>query len=274
MASQTRYDLTKPLDQHLLRDASSLVADQLTSTLTAAPDAFPDGDDTAMCDASGGAFNVPLPLGTDDNIGLIFNVYKTDSSSNAAGLVCSGSQTFAPGGGTSLTTTVQGGKVSAFWDGTNWRNANPGSGSGGGSLTIGSSLTIGDGTGSTTVTQSKSNAGTAAYRLAVGATIRGDLALDASENVLLQQRDGSGVVVGALSFNNATGAASFSKALTIASGGLTVSAGGLTISAGGLTVTGTIKPGLPNYADNAAALAGGLVAGDMYRVGADVKVVV
>jgi hypothetical protein len=279
-STQNRLPLSRALADHDQRPAVTLKALQFSDSITASA-AYPSNVDEAKVDATSGAVALTLPAGAPEIIGLPFLALKTDSSANGVSLARAGTDTFA-GGGTSISTTVQNGRVGAYWDGSNWRDffANS-SGSGSGISAGAGSLTIGDGTGSPLVALNKLGTGTAAYQLKVGSVVRGDLQLDASENVLLQQRDAAGAVVGALSFNNASGAASFSKALTIATGGLTITAGGatittggLTISAGGLTVTGTIKPNLPNYADNAAALAGGLVAGDMYRIGADPKVVV
>lgn len=106
----------------------------------------------------------------------------------------------------------------------------------------GGSLAVGDGTGSPTIALSKSPAGAAGLELRVGATVRGKLAIDGGEALKLAQHDAAGAEVGALSFNATTGAASLSKALTIATGGLTVSAGGAAIT-GDSTVTGALTVG-------------------------------
>ena len=128
-ASQTRLPLSSPILQHDGRPASTLVARQFTASLTTSQ-VFPAGKDSALVDATAGAVNVTLPRGSEEIIGLPFWALKTDVSANAAGLVRSGTDTFAPGAGTSITTTVQGAEIGAMWDGTNWR-ALTGSASGG-----------------------------------------------------------------------------------------------------------------------------------------------
>ena len=119
-ASQTRLPLASPLLQHDGRPASTLVARQFTASLTASQ-VFPPGKDAALVDATAGAVNITLPPGSEEIVGLPFYARKTDVSANAVGLVRAGSDTFAPGAGTSITATVQGAEIGAMWDGTNWR---------------------------------------------------------------------------------------------------------------------------------------------------------
>lgn len=127
-------------------------------------------------------------------------------------------------------------------------------------VTFEGAQTVGDGTGSPSLVLSKSNAGTAAIDLRVGSTVRGRLSLDASENVILAVHDSNGDQLGALTL--------------LAAGGGVISAKGVTIGSGGLEIqAGTVKLALTNYADNAAALAGGLVAGNLYRTGGAVMIV-
>ncbi len=129
-------------------------------------------------------------------------------------------------------------------------------------------LTLGDGTGSPALTLNKSDGGTGKLSIKVGSTERARLGLTTGEALELVQNDGSGSEVGKLSFNATTGALTSTKGLTISAGGLTVTDGGLTISAG------AVRLGLTQYADNAAALAGGLVAGDTYILAATKAVTV
>lgn len=102
----------------------------------------------------------------------------------------------------------------------------------------------GDGTGSPVAALSKSDAGTATQEFRVGSTMRARIRLDASENLVISVHATDGTLRGSI-----------------------------TLSGTAISLSGVFKPGLPNYADNAAALAAGLVAGDMYRIGADPKVV-
>lgn len=71
---------------------------------------------------------------------------------------------------------------------------------------------------------------------------------------------------GKLSFSATTGALTSTKGLTISTGGLTVTAGGLTVSAG------TVSIALSNYADDAAAAAGGVPVGGWYRTSGAPKI--
>ncbi len=136
-------------------------------------------------------------------------------------------------------------------------------------------LTLGDGTSSPALTLNKSDGGTGKLSIKVGSTERARLGLTTGEALELVQNDGSGSEVGKLSFNATTGALTSTKGLTISSGGLTVTAGGVTVTAGGLTISaGAVRLGLTQYADNAAALAGGLVAGDTYILAATKAVTV
>ena len=120
--------------------------------------------------------------------------------------------------------------------------------------------TVGDGTGSPVISLSKSNAGTASVDLKVGSTVRGSLRLDASENVVLSVNDSNGDALGTITMLAAGGGVVISKGTTISTGGFEVSAG-------------NIKIPLTNYADNAAALAGGLTAGMLYHTSGAVRVV-
>lgn len=130
MPSQNRRELTKPLLHHEMRDASTLIARQFTEVFTASGD-FPDLKDTALVDATSAEVLLTLPLGTEEIIGLPYGVIKSDSSSNAAGVACAGSDTFADST-TSLKTTSQHGSLFVMWDGSKWRRAYPSASSDGG----------------------------------------------------------------------------------------------------------------------------------------------
>lgn len=136
-------------------------------------------------------------------------------------------------------------------------------------------LTLGDGTSSPALNLVKSDGGTGKLSIKVSATERARFGLTTGEALELVQNDSDGAEVGKLSFNATTGALTSTKGLTISSGGLTVTAGGATITAGGLTVSaGKVRLSLTQYADNAAAIAGGLVAGDSYILAATKAVTV
>ena len=61
--------------------------------------------------------------------------------------------------------------------------------------------------------------------------------------------------------------------LTVTAGGLTVTAGGATVTAGGLAVVaGAVSLPLTDYADDAAAAAGGVAVGGLYHTSGTVKV--
>jgi hypothetical protein len=146
MPSQNRLELTRALDQHDQRDASTLVARQFTPSITTSQ-VFPDLKDSALIDATAGAVNVTLPAGSEEIIGLPWYARKTDVSANAAGLLCAGSDTFADTT-TSLTTTTQGAEVGAMWDGTYWRPLP----SSGGAVSVAAVTTTGAITAGTSVT--------------------------------------------------------------------------------------------------------------------------
>lgn len=121
-------------------------------------------------------------------------------------------------------------------------------------------VSAGDGTGSPAITANKDDTGTADVALQSEGVLRGRIRLDASENVVLGVYDSNGDPLGTLSMLAAGGGNIFSKGVTISTGGLEVSAG-------------NVKFPLTDYADNAAALAGGLTAGMLYRTGGAVAVV-
>lgn len=140
--------------------------------------------------------------------------------------------------------------------------------------------TIGNGTGSPSTTLDKVEAGTADVVFKNAGVVRWQLREDASENLAIRRYNSSGVFVDQILVNQSTGAVTLPSGVTITAGGLIVTAGGVTVSAGGATitgglelVTGIIKLPLTEYADNAAALVGGLVAGNLYHTAGAVKVV-
>jgi len=123
-------------------------------------------------------------------------------------------------------------------------------------------LTLGDGTSSPALNLVKSDGGTGKLSIKVSATERARFGLTSGEALELVQNDSDGAEVGKLSFNATTGALTSTNGLTISSGGLTVTAGGL------------VRLGLTEYANNAAAIGGGLVAGDSYILAATKAVTV
>ena len=280
-ASQTRLPLASPLLQHDGRPASTLVARQFTASLTASQ-VFPSGKDAALVDATAGAVNVTLPRGSEEIVGLPFYARKTDVSANAVGLVRAGSDTFAPGAGTSITTTVQGAEIGAMWDGTNWR-AVTGAASGGAvaattvtasgaisgltvaattSASVGTTLAIGTGAtigGETTGTAAanlnlnKTAGGTSGVIYKEANAKRAAAGLDASENYVIEVFTGAAgaeVSQGTITITNGTGAVTLSDGLTITTGGITISAGNLSLTAGVRAVLNA-----PAAADDAAAAA-------------------
>lgn len=140
-STQNRLPLSRALADHDQRPASSLVARQISSSITASA-AYPVGIDEAKVDATGGAVVLTLPEGSDEIIGLPFLALKTDGSANAVSLARSGTDTFA-GGGTSISTTAQNSRIGAYWDGTNWRDFFAGQISSG--LAVSSGLTVASG---------------------------------------------------------------------------------------------------------------------------------
>jgi hypothetical protein len=287
-ASQTRLPLTRPLSEHDQRPASTLVARQFTSSLTASQ-VFPEGKDSALVDATAGAVNVTLPPGSDKIIGLPFYARKTDVSANAVGLVRAGSDTFAPGAGTSITTTVQGAEIGATWDGTN-RRAMTGAASGGavaattvtasGAISAGTTLAIGTGatiggtgtgTAAANLTLNKTAGGVGGVVLQEAGAIRAKAGLDASENYVIEVFTGAAgaeASQGSITISP-TGAVTLTDGLTVSSGGVTVTAGGLTITAGSLILN---LAGVGDYADDAAAAIGGVAVGQPYRTASALKI--
>lgn len=128
------------------------------------------------------------------------------------------------------------------------------------------SLALGDGTGSPAISLVKSDGGTGKLSIKVGAVERARLGLTTGEALELVQNDSDGAEVGKLSFSATTGALTSTKGLTISTGGLTVTAGGLTVTAG------TVSIALSNYADDAAAAAGGVPVGGWYRTAGAPKI--
>jgi hypothetical protein len=266
MPSQNRLELTRALDQHDQRDASTLVARQFTPSITTSQ-VFPDLKDSALIDATAGAVNVTLPAGSEEIIGLPWYARKTDVSANAAGLLCAGSDTFADTT-TSLTTTTQGAEVGAMWDGTYWR---PLPSSGGavsvaavtttGSITAGTTMAAGTGasiggagagTAAAWYTSNKTAGGVGGVMLKEANAKRATAGLDASENYVIEV------------FTGAAGAE--------------VSGGSVTISpTGTVTLTGALNFTLASVraaADDAAAaaLVPAVPVGGLYRTASALKI--
>ena len=264
---QTRLPLTRALADHDQRCAGTLVNLQIHPTVLTAAETIGSGVvssdiDVIKGNTSGGAFNVTLPRGAAEIAGHIYEALKSAGAA-AFGFALQGNDTFEDAA-TTFTNSTTDASVRAYWDGALWRKVG---GATGGALPAATSGTLGDGTGSPSMTMNKSAAGTDTIALQAAAVLRGRLQLDAIENLKLSIHDGSGVEIGSILFDNATGAITLSKGTTITTGGLTVTAGGLTVTAGN-----TALP-LTNYANNAAALAGGLVAGQLYRTAGAVMVV-
>lgn len=215
---------------------------------------------------SSGDYTVTFPASLPNNsrVLLVMPVGPTGADSYVTdGLVAEA--TFDTAGQTA-SIVYAGGVVMA--EGAAASSTPPGNG------TFATGVTVGDGTTTTSVVQNKSGAGAASYELRVGSTIRGRFNLDSSEVVTLTQHDGSGAVVGAITFDPTTGAINLSKATTIAAGGLTVTAGGVSISAGDLLMgTGARhRLHLPTADDDAAAalLVPPVVVGGQYTTAAGV----
>lgn len=179
-STQNRAPLGESLAFHSHRPASSLTARQYTSTLTSST-TFPDGKDSAIVNATGGAVGITLPAGSDSIIGLPFHAERAnaDATSNAVALVCAGTDTFVDGG-TSISSTATadaGLHLAAVWDGANWRPYFPTAANGGpgafSTLTAATSLTVGDGTGSPAANLDKSGAGTGNLNLKAVGVLRG-----------------------------------------------------------------------------------------------------
>ncbi len=267
MPSQNRHDLTASLNLHELRDASTLVASQLTETITSSQ-VFPDRKDYAMVNASDGAVSISLPLGSDEIIGLPWKVRKLDNSSNAAGLACSGSDTFADTT-TTLTTTTEGAEVGAMWDGTYWRplaSASAGAPVSAPTLAATTAVTVGGtGTGNAAaeVNINKTAAGTGSLNIKVANTLRASAQLDGSENLKIALFDTDGVTeVGSISIAVSTGLITLSKGTTVSAGGFTIAGGALK-----LDLASTVA-----YADDAAAAVGGVPVGGVYRTASALKI--
>ena len=270
---QTRLPLTRALADHDQRCAGTLVNLQIHPTVLTAAETIGLGAvssdiDVIKGNTSGGAFNVTLPRGTPEIAGHIYEALKSAGSA-AFGFALQGDDTFEDAA-TTFTNSTTDASVRTYWDGALWRKVG---GATGGTLPAASSGTLGDGTGSPSMTMSKSATGTASVQMKVGATLRGQVLLDASENVKLAAYDGSGVEIGSILFDNATGAITLSKGTTVTAGGLTVT--GLGVFNNGLRVATGQNMTLPlaNYADNAAAVAGGLYAGQLYQTAGAVRVV-
>lgn len=264
MPSQNRLPLTLALANHDQRDASTLVAAQVTESITSTQ-VFPDNKDTALVDATGAAVNMTLPAGEDDIIGLPFTVIKTDASANAAGLACAGTDAFADST-TSLTTTVQGGMVRAFWDGSVWRPlagaaAAVASINAAGSVTVGTTLAVGTGatiggTGSGTaaanLTMNKTAAGTSNVVYKEANAIRAKAGLDASENYVIEV------------FTGAAGAETTGGSITISPTGAVTFTGAVTIA------IASVRSAADDAA--AAALSPAVPVGGLYRTVSAVKI--
>jgi len=287
-STQNRAPLGESLAFHSHRPASSLTARQYTSTLTSSA-AFPDGKDSAIVDATGGAVNITLPAGSDSITGLPFHAERADADagSNTIALVCAGSDTFVDGSTSisSTATTDLGLHLAAVWDGAKWRPYFPGAANGGGvgafsTLSASSSMTVGDGSGSPVLDLQKSDGGTSVVKFTSNAKKRWTIGLDASENLTISRFNTSEVLQESAQFLAASGVFVAPTGLTVTTGGLTVSAGGATITAGGLVVTagglqvngGVTKLTLTEYANDAAAGVGGLTAGQLYSTSGAVKV--
>ena len=147
-----------------------------------------------------------------------------------------------------------------------------------GAMTVGTTLGIGtgasiggagSGTAAADLTLNKTAAGVADVLMKAANVLRGSLALDASENMVLSVFDGSEALLGAITLNNSTGAITLSKGTTITTGGLTVTAGGITVSSGALALA---LASVGNYADDAAAAVGSVPVGGVYRTGSALKI--
>jgi len=270
--TQDRAPLGEALAFHSHRPASSLVARQFTAVLTATA-TFADGTDSARIDATAGAVNATLPAGSDSIIGLEYFARKVDSSGNAAGLACAGTDTFADLT-TSLTTTTEGAEVGATWDGTFWRPlAAAGAGGPVSATTLAASTAVtvggtGTGTAAGKVTINKTAAGNADFEAKAAGVLRARVRLDGTENLIISLHDAAEAEVGSITIAVTTGLITLSKGTTITAGGLVIAAGNLTLTLG----TILLSAGLVSAADDAAAAVASVPVGGLYRTASAVKI--
>lgn len=248
---QTRLGLSDEIGKYGATPAAALVCEQIKEK-SAAYQMLPD-DDTIFVDTTSASVTITLPSVLQAYKGKVYSVVKLVAANS---LVLDGFGSDPVESGTGVTATARWERISVVTDGTVWVRAAPGQG---GVAPTGvalddlsnvdaQNLALGDGTSSPALVLSKSDAGTADVSLKSGGNMRGRLRLDASENVVLSVHDAGGLLLGSITMNNSTGRISVS--------------GGLTLS------SGTLRAGLTEYVDNAAALAGGLVAGDTYVLAA------
>ncbi len=253
MSIQTQgiASLGAAVQQHNGEPLAAIKADQ-ARTLTASDTQHLEFQ-RHLADTSSGSITITLKPAADWPKFVPFHFQKV-SASNSMIIDGDGSETVD--GSATIAVTGNGTVISLYSDGTTIRRYIEGGAGGGvaGAALVDLSnvstqqLGIGDSSSSPNVTLSKSGTGTADFGLKSAGTLRGRLRLDASENVVLSVHDGSGVLLGSITLDNTTGRISV--------------AGGLTIS------SGTLRAGLTEYANNAAALGGGLVAGDTYILAA------
>lgn len=278
---QTRLPLHRALAEHDQRCAGTLVNLQIYPTVleaavTVGLGEIPRDIDVIKGDTTDGAFNATLPLGDQEIVGHIYEAIKVAGAA-AFGFALQGDDTFEDAA-TTFTNATTDASVRTYWDGEVWRKI---SGATGGALPAASSGTLGDGTGSPTLTMNKSATGTDKINLQAASVLRGQLQLNATEDVVLSVYDTDGTtLLGTITLDN-TGAVTTSKGITITTGGLLVSAGGARVVAGGMrvdagglqVVAGPVALPLTNYANNAAAITGGLSAGQLYQTAGAVMVV-
>lgn len=114
------------------------------------------------------------------------------------------------------------------------------------------SATIGDGTTSVSLTLNKDDVSAGDINLKSDDVLRGRIRLTSAETLVIEVFNASGITQGSV---------------TVAADGSVTLTDGLTV------MSGNVAFPLPEYADNAAALAGGLTANMLYHTAGAVKLV-
>lgn len=124
--TQNRPSLGGAVQQAAASTLGSIVALQIATFLAA--DSLPAEKDFAICDASGGAFELALPSSLDAVVGKPY-VVKEVEGTNAVTLTTPGAETID---GSNTYVVAAGSSACVVWDGTTWHSvANAGSGGAG-----------------------------------------------------------------------------------------------------------------------------------------------
>jgi hypothetical protein len=124
--TQNRPPLSGAVQQAAAATLASIVALQIATFLAA--DSLPAEKDYAICDASGGAFDLALPSSTEAIVGKPYIVKEVEGT-NAVTLTTPGAETID---GSATFVVAAGTSACVVWDGTTWTSiANAGSGGAG-----------------------------------------------------------------------------------------------------------------------------------------------